>query len=77
MNKYNVVCALIENDKGEVFCCKRGPGRPLAGYWEFPGGKIETDENPQDALKREIKEELKSEIEIISSLGSSNYEYTD
>mgnify|MGYP000283774497 CR=1 FL=1 len=39
MKHYEVVCALIEDEKGRIFCCKRGPGRALEGKWEFPGGK--------------------------------------
>lgn len=77
MNYYNVACAIIENDNGEIFCCKIGHGRPLEGMWEFPGGKIGECEKPQDALKREIKEKLKSEIEVINLLGFSNYKYTE
>lgn len=75
MKHVNVVCALIENEKGEIFCCKRGPGRALEGLWEFPGGKIEEGESPQQSLVREIKEELRSEVEIINSLGCSFCEY--
>lgn len=63
--------------EGKVFCCKRGPGRALANKWEFPGGKIERNETKGEALVREIKEELKSDIEVIRYIGTSNYEYTD
>jgi 8-oxo-dGTP diphosphatase len=50
-------CALIDAD-GRVLLAKRPPGRPLAGLWEFPGGKIERGETPEAALIRELEEEL-------------------
>ncbi|HJZ33202.1 MAG TPA: (deoxy)nucleoside triphosphate pyrophosphohydrolase [Hyphomicrobiaceae bacterium] len=52
-----VACALIDAD-GRVLLAKRPPGRPLAGLWEFPGGKVEPGETPEAALIRELKEEL-------------------
>ena len=77
MKHIEVVCALIQNEEGKIFCCKRGPGRALANKWEFPGGKIEQNETKEEALVREIKEELKSDIEVIKYIGLSNYEYND
>ncbi len=77
MKHIEVVCALIQNEQGKIFCCKRGPGRALANKWEFPGGKIEQNETKEEALVREIKEELKSDIEIIRYIGISNHEYLD
>ena len=65
MEKIDVVCAIIINDNDEVFCYQRGLGRPLEGKWEFPGGKIEEGEFGYEALKREIKEELNSVIEVV------------
>ena len=50
-------CALIDVD-GCVLLAKRPPGRPLAGLWEFPGGKVEPGETPEAALIRELEEEL-------------------
>jgi 8-oxo-dGTP diphosphatase len=54
-------CALIDAD-GRVLLAKRPPGRPLAGLWEFPGGKVEPGETPEAALVRELEEELGIEV---------------
>ena len=59
-----VSCAICVNNN-RVFLAKRSKGKHLEGFWEFPGGKIENDENPRDALVREIQEELETKIEII------------
>lgn len=77
MKHVNVVCAIIENDKGEIFCCKRGPGRALEGYWEFPGGKIEIGETKEETVVREVREELDSIIEPLEYVGSTSYTYQD
>lgn len=69
-----VVAAAIEKD-GLIFCAQRPEGKSLAGFWEFPGGKLEEGETPEEALIREIKEEFDSEIEIISYLNEASYEY--
>ncbi len=75
MKHYEVVCAIIENENGEVFCCKRGPGRALEGFWEFPGGKVETGETPEEALQREIWEELSTEINVDEYLCTVEFDY--
>ena len=76
MKCVEVVCAIIKNGD-KYFCCQRGPGRALAYKWEFPGGKIESNETKEEALIREIKEELNSDIKVIRYLGMSNHEYLD
>jgi 8-oxo-dGTP diphosphatase len=50
-------CALIDVD-GRVLLAQRPAGKPMAGLWEFPGGKVERGERPEDSLIRELKEEL-------------------
>lgn len=75
MKHVEVVCAIIENDKDEVFVCKRGAGRQLEGKWEFPGGKVEANESHEQTIIREIKEELNSIVDPYEYIGKVNYEY--
>ena len=69
-----VVCALIVRN-GFVLCAQRSERMALPLKWEFPGGKLEPDELPEAALKRESLEELGVEIEIGSALQVSEYSY--
>lgn len=71
----HVVGAIIENEKYEIFCALRGPEMSLANYWEFPGGKIEEGETPEQALKREIHEEFSCLIQVGSKVEDTVYEY--
>lgn len=58
MGRLNVIAAVFTNTNGEFLLCQRPKGKVCAGFWEFPGGKIEEQESHFDALKREIAEEL-------------------
>lgn len=71
---FEVVAAVIERD-GKIFCCQRGPKGECAFKWEFPGGKIEPGETKEEALIREIKEELNCNINIERFITTINYEY--
>ena len=71
---YEVVCAVIIKDD-LVFCTRRGDKGECAYKWEFPGGKIELGETKDEALLREIKEELNCEIKINKYLTTINHEY--
>lgn len=76
MKKLDVTCALISiNDKTLVV--QRSKNMKLPLKWEFPGGKIQNDELAEDCVKREIREELNIEIELISKLSPSNFDYPD
>ena len=75
MKTIHVVAAVIEKD-GLIFASQRGYGAYKDG-WEFPGGKIEKGESPEEALQREIREELDTEIEINEYLMSVEYDYPD
>lgn len=73
MPTIQVVAAIIIRN-GEVFATQRGYGE-WKGWWEFPGGKIEPGECPQEALKREIKEELDAEIAVGDLLDTVEWDY--
>lgn len=73
MKTIRVVAAIIFDDD-KVFATQRGYGEFKDG-WEFPGGKIDKGETPEEALVREIKEELDTEIEVINLLDTIEYDY--
>ena len=69
-----VVCALIERD-GRVLIAQRPAHKHLGLLWEFPGGKVEPGEDPAHALKREIREELGCEIDLVHTLPTQPFTY--
>lgn len=71
----HVVAAIIE-DEGKVFATQRGYG-PWKDWWEFPGGKLEPGESPQEALVREIREELDAQIRVGEFLMTVEYDYPE
>ena len=73
MKTVRVVAAIII-ENGKVFATQRGYGEFKDG-WEFPGGKIEPGETPEEAIVREIKEELDTEVEVIELLDKVEYDY--
>ena len=75
LKRIEVVAALIR-DGDKIFATQRGYGE-YKDFWEFPGGKIEPGETPEVALKREIKEELATEIDVNEYVGTVDYDYPD
>ncbi len=73
MKTVRVVAAIIIRD-GKVFATQRGYGQ-WQGWWEFPGGKIEAGECPQEALVREIREELEAEIQVGELIETIEWDY--
>lgn len=74
MKQTEVVAAIIFDEQGRIFATQRGYG-DWKDWWEFPGGKMEARETPQEALRREIREELDAEIEVGELLRTIDYDY--
>ncbi len=73
MKTTKVVAAIIVNG-GKIFATQRGYGE-FKGGWEFPGGKVEPGEKPEEAIVREIREELDTEIEVGQQIDTVEYDY--
>ena len=73
MKTIRVVAAIIR-DRGRIFATQRGYG-PYKDGWEFPGGKMEPGETPEEALAREIREELDAEISVDKFLDTVEWDY--
>ncbi|TPW26081.1 (deoxy)nucleoside triphosphate pyrophosphohydrolase [Pararhizobium mangrovi] len=73
-----VACALIDTD-GRLLLAQRPEGKPMAGLWEFPGGKVEAGESPETALLRELAEELGVETDVacLAPLTFASHAYDD
>ena len=74
MKQIEVVAAIIYDDKARIFATQRGYGDYKDG-WEFPGGKMEPGESPEEALKREIWEELETKIVVERLVQTVEYDY--
>ena len=74
MKTINVVAAIIHDAEGRIFATQRGYGE-WKDWWEFPGGKMEAGEMPEEALKREIREELSTEISVDEYFCTVEYDY--
>jgi len=71
-----VVAAILARE-GRVLLTRRAEGKHLAGLWEFPGGKVETWETPEEALVREIREELDLEVDALSPFVFVHHDYPE
>ena len=74
MKRIEVVAAIIHDADGRIFATQRGYGE-FKDYWEFPGGKMEPGESPEEALKREIWEELETRIVVEGLVTTIEYDY--
>jgi len=72
-----VAAALVRDEAGRYLITQRRSGSHLAGLWEFPGGKIETGESPEAALRRELIEELSATFSVGEKLDTVTWEYPD
>jgi len=70
-----VTAAILKNPQGEILICQRPENKSCPLLWEFPGGKLETDETLQECLKRECQEELGIDIEVGDEVGVTVYDY--
>lgn len=69
------VTAAIMSENGKIFIAKRKPGGKLANLWEFPGGKVEDGETPEQCLKRELNEEFEIDVAVGRHLGTRVHHY--
>ena len=74
MKRIEVAAAIIHDNQGRIFATQRGYG-DWKDFWEFPGGKMEPGETPQQALDREIREELETQIKIEKYVTTIEYDY--
>ncbi|WP_343522016.1 (deoxy)nucleoside triphosphate pyrophosphohydrolase [Pedobacter sp.] len=74
MDTVKVVCGIIFKED-RILLCRRKPVKSLGGYWEFPGGKVESSESESEALIRELKEELSMQVEIGKHFKTAVHQY--
>ena len=73
----NVVAAVIKDENGKILITQRNLKKAQGGLWEFPGGKIEPNETKENAIVREIKEELDIDIQVESYLSEKVFNYPE
>ncbi|HET9679942.1 MAG TPA: Nudix family hydrolase, partial [Gammaproteobacteria bacterium] len=73
----HIAVGILQKPSGEVLITSRPPGKPMAGYWEFPGGKIEPGETIEQAMQRELHEELAITFDSSRPLITLNHRYVD
>ena len=73
----NVVAGVIRNEEGKILITQRNLKKAQGGLWEFPGGKIEPNETREDAIVREIREELEIDIEVEKYLAEKVFNYPE
>ena len=68
-----VVAGVVKHE-GKILACRNSPNRSHAGFWEFPGGKVESGESHEEALRRELREELEIEVQIIGLTSTIDFQ---
>lgn len=71
----DVVCGVLMDRQGRYLACRRPEGKHLGGMWEFPGGKVDPGEAPENALVRELREELGIDVVVGSALATVVWKY--
>ncbi len=77
MDRVHVAVGVVINRGGDICIAKRPAGKHLAGYWEFPGGKVEAGESVFEALRRELREEISLAIHSAEALVTIEFAYPD
>lgn len=77
MKKIEIAVGIIRSHDGQIFITQRGEHSHLAGFWEFPGGKVEPNETPLETLHREIAEEIDIRILHAKYLKTVTHQYSD
>lgn len=77
MKKVEIAVGIVRSHDGKIFITQRGENSHLAGFWEFPGGKIEPNETPFETLQREIAEEIDIHIHKAKFLKTVQHQYND
>ena len=70
----SITCAIIKKEE-KILIARRAAGQKLAGKWEFPGGKVEDGESPEECLKRELEEEFGIQVEVREFITSNQHHY--
>lgn len=70
-----VTAGVLTREDGRILIVRRAPGESLAGYWEFPGGKLEVGETEEECLRRELLEELGIDVRVGAFVAESHYVY--
>lgn len=73
----DVVAAIITDKDGRILIARKKKGKSLEGYWEFPGGKIEDGESPEESLVRELKEEMDIDIKVVEYFAENIHNYDE
>ena len=77
MKRHQVVIGIVKNSSGQLLLSRRPDGKHLSGYWEFPGGKVESTESFKQALRRELNEEIAIDVEAVKAIFNFKYQYPD